>query len=174
MRGGITGQEAGVHANTTVSQAHEEGHGSVFVEVGMVVKVFLGHGEVAGRRFMAGFATGDAAPRDELLIVVDVEALVGNGDDDVVDGGPGGCVGDEPLEAGEGGILGASTDDVPTGNGWGGMFGIVGGHVSLNRSGGEEGKKKGRCFHRLGRNRSEEFRSFGLFWQRGRACIPKW
>jgi hypothetical protein len=30
------------------------------------------------------------------------------------------------------------------------MLGIVGGHVSLNRGGGEEGEKKDICSHRLG------------------------
>ena len=155
MRGGITGQEAGVHADTALRQAHEVGHGSVFVEVGVVIKVFLGHREVAGRSFMAEFAAGDAAPRDELLIVVDVEALVGDGDDDVVDGGRRSRVGERPLEAGESGILNASASagGVSTGDGGGGMFGTVGGRVSLNRGGGEEGKKKGICFHRLGFNR---------------------
>ena len=110
MGGGVAGQDAGVHADGAIKaaepehgRAHEMGAAgggidfktdagaddAVFavakcaVECRMMIRVFFEHGEFAGGGSVAGLAAGDGAVDADFFAAHEINALMGDGDDDV-------------------------------------------------------------------------------------------
>src|SRR5215470_9219598 len=72
----MAGQHPAVHGNSGPGDALHERHVAVFVEVGVVVRLFLHHAEYAGRRFIAGLSGRNRRPLHQpASAVVDADAL---------------------------------------------------------------------------------------------------